>query len=77
MLLNMKKATFTGTCKASHCADDNRFTRSASSAHTAASARSFVLVLGLAADEGFVYLDDADKLTELVLLQTGAMRHTG
>lgn len=52
-----------------HGSGDDGFTRAAGSAHAATSARSFVLVLGLAADEGFVHFNNADELAEVLILQ--------
>src|SRR5438045_3708926 len=51
---------------------DNRFASSASAAHSAASARSFVLVLGFAADKRFIHFNYADQLAKLLLLQASA-----
>src|SRR5258708_13785786 len=54
------------------CADNNRFAMSARAAEVSASARSFVLVLCLPADVGFVNLDVADQLFELGVAKRNA-----
>lgn len=53
-------------------ADHNGFSCSASTTHAAASAWAFVLVPGLTADIGFVNLDIADQLLELLIAKCSA-----
>ena len=50
----------------------NSLTRSASSAHAAATARTFVLVLGFTADKGFIDLHVANELFKLYAIKRSA-----